>query len=188
MARVAELLIASGATFVSEPVERTRFVFGGFEGDFHAGVTRLSCSRTNWHERGTLIANTRQISIVSVEECAEIAAYLEIDEVSPRLLGANLVTAGIDNLSGLPPGTRLQCPSGATLYVTEENGPCIQPGQKLAEALGQPRLQAAFVKAALGRRGLVALVEREGEVAAGDEIDVIFQRPRHTPKPLQALA
>jgi MOSC domain len=184
--RVSLLLVAGGADFVTAPVERVELRFGGLPGDRHAGLTRPSCSRTRWHPRGTTIANTRQLSIVSSEECREIAALLDVPEVDPRLLGANLVVAGQPSLSGLPAATRLQFPSGATLFVTEENAPCRQPGGKLARAFGSPRLVHAFVKAALGRRGLVALVEREGPVAVGDAIKFVVPRPWRAPPPVSA--
>lgn len=110
-----------------------------------------------------------------------MASILGLAAVDPRLLGANLVTAGIAGLTGLPAATRLTFPGGATLFVTEENLPCRFPGEKLAEANGDPSLEAWFAKAAMGRRGLVALVEREGEIAVGDEIAVILPRARHVP-------
>jgi hypothetical protein len=184
MPHLAQILVAAGAGFISAPVEAIQLVFGGIAGDRHAGWTRPSCSRTPWHPRRTEITNTRQISILSVEELAEIAAMLDLETVDAGLLGANLVIQGIAALSALPPSTRLRFPSGATLFVTEENAPCRQPGAALAAAHGRPRLESAFAKAAIGRRGLLALVEREGTVKTGDGIEAIVPRPRAAPKPL----
>ena len=178
MTRVAQVLTADGPGFVTRPVARATLRFGGIVGDRHFGPTRPSCSRTPWHRRGAVIANTRQISILSVEECAEIARRLGIARLEPRLIGANLVLEGVDDLTGLPPATRLVFPSGATLFVTEENHPCRYAGQALAEALGEPRLELEFVRAAQGRRGLVAMVESEGEIAAGDEVRIVTARTR----------
>jgi MOSC domain-containing protein YiiM len=178
--KVLEVLTADQAGFVTRPVERARLLFGGIEGDRHFGLTRPSCSRTPWHARGTVIANTRQISILSAEECDEIARRLAIARVEPRLIGANLVLAGDPDLTGLPPAARLVFPSGAVLFVTEENHPCRHAGKMLAEAFGEPRLELGFVRAAEGRRGLVAMVEREGEVAAGNEVKVVVPRHRRT--------
>jgi hypothetical protein len=56
------------------------------------------------------------------------------------------------------------------------NPPCRQPGRKLADAHGRKDLEMAFVKQAAGLRGLVGLVEREGEVRAGDAIRIIAPR------------
>ena len=87
--------------------------------------------------------------------------------------GANLVLQGRVDLTGLQPATRLVFPSGAVLFVTEENRPCRHAGKMLADDFGEPRLELEFVRAAQGRRGLVAIVEREGEITAGDEVKPI---------------
>jgi MOSC domain-containing protein YiiM len=171
--RVTHLLAATPEDFETHPVEQLDLSLTGIAGDRHAGATRLSDARTPWHARSTPIANTRQLSFVSVEECAEVAALLGIAHVDPRLLGANLLLEGFPELSFLPPATRLQFPSGATIFVTEQNAPCAGPARKLAEAHGQPRLAALFPKAAIGRRGLVGLVEREGLVRTGDTVRAI---------------
>ena len=171
--RVVQLLAASPADFATHPVEALDLTLIGIAGDRHAGATRLSDARTPWHARGTPIANTRHLSFVSVEECADVAALLGIPEVDAGLLGANLLLEGFPELSLLPPSTRLQFPTGATIFVTEQNAPCVHPARKLAEAFGQPRLAALFPKAAIGRRGLVGLVEREGLVRTGDPVRLI---------------
>jgi hypothetical protein len=178
MLSTLQILAAGGEGFVTESVDAARLAFGGIEGDRHFGPTRQACSRTPWHPRGTTIANTRQISIVSVEECREIARRLGIARVEPRLIGANLVVEGEPDLTGLPSATRLVFPSGATLFVTEENRPCRHAGRMLAEAFGEARLELQFVEAARGRRGLVAMVEREGGIVAGDAVKVLPPRVR----------
>jgi hypothetical protein len=181
---VKEVLTADQAgSFVSRPVDRLQLRFGGVEGDRHFGLTRASCSRTPWHRRGTVIANTRQVSILSAEECAEIARRLGIPRVEPRLIGANLVLEGDAGLSGLAAAVRLVFPSGAVLFVTEENHPCRFAGQMLAGAFGEPGLELEFVKAAEGRRGLVAMVEREGGIAPGDAVKVVAPRASSTGGP-----
>jgi MOSC domain-containing protein YiiM len=171
--RVVQLLAASPAIPLSVRSSRSTGYVRKSAGDRHAGATRLSDARTTWHARGTPIANTRQLSFVSVEECAEVAALLGVPAVDPALLGANLLLEGFPELSFLPPATRLQFPSGATIFVTEQNAPCVHPARKLAEAYEQPRLAALFPKAAMGRRGLVGLVEREGVVQTGDAVRAI---------------
>lgn len=172
--RLQTVLLAEGRDFATRPVPEATLAIGvGLAGDLHAGATRQADSRTPWHPRGTEIANTRQISLVSVEELAEIAAALDLAACDPTLLGANLVLAEAPGLTATPPGTRLMFPSGATLFVTEPNPPCRQPARKLAEAHGRPELEHAFVPAARGKRGLVALVERGGAVAPDDAIRVV---------------
>jgi MOSC domain-containing protein YiiM len=187
--RVMRLLMAEPVDFVTRPVDELHLTLTGIAGDRHAGATRTADARTSWHSRGTPIANTRQLSFVSVEECAGVAALMDIPEVDPALLGANLLLEGFPELSFLPPATRLQFPSGATIFVTEQNAPCIHPARKLAEAFGRPELAALFPKAAIGRRGLVGLVEREGAVITGDAVRLIAP-PGHVSRrqPVPALA
>lgn len=181
MAILTSVLIADGDDFASRPVAQARLDFGGVSGDLHAGLTRKACARVPWHPRGTPIANTRQLSIVSVEECAELAGLLGLPRIDPGLLGANLVVEGLDAMSALPAATRLQFASGATVFVSEENAPCRQPGRKLAKAFARPELEFDFVKAALNRRGLLGLVEREGEIRAGEAIRLIRPPARRVP-------
>lgn len=178
MPKVEEILIARGEGFVTEVTGEVMLLFGGFAGDRHFGLTRGSCSRTPWHPRGTSIANTRQISIVSVEDCAAVASAMGVARIYPSWLGANLATKNIANLSALPPSTRILFPSGATLFITEENVPCKYPGKVIAQEYGHPELAGAFVKAALHRRGVLALVEREGLINTDDRLKLMMPRPR----------
>jgi MOSC domain-containing protein YiiM len=178
MALVATLLIADGDDFVSRSVPDLDLTLAGIPGHRHAGETRPSDARTPWHPRGTRIANTRQVSLVSVEECALVAQALAIPALDPALLGANVVIGGLDGLTQLPPATRLQFPSGATIFITEPNAPCRQPGRRIAAAHGNPDLEFAFPKLAMGLRGVVGLVEREGRIAVGDPVKVIAPKYR----------
>src|SRR6476620_10703789 len=102
---------------------QVRVTMEGFEGDKHAGITRLSDARTPHFKRGTVIRNSRQVSLVSVEELAEIAANMGLPLIEPEWLGANLLLSGIPNLTLLPPGTRLFFPKEAVLVVEGENEP-----------------------------------------------------------------
>lgn len=181
MAVLETVLIADGRDFVSHPVASADLTFAGLAGDIHAGMTRPACARMPWHPRRTPVANTRQLSLVSLEECAEIAGLLGVAAIDPGLLGANLVASGIEAFSAIAPATRLQFPSGATVFITEENGPCRQPGRKLAQAFDRPELEFAFVRFAMHRRGLLGLVEREGRIAPGDEFRIIASPGRRPP-------
>ena len=178
MPRVAEVLIARGEGFVTEVTGEVMLQFGGFAGDRHFGLTRASDSRTPWHPRGTVIGNTRQISIVSIEECAAVAHDMGIARIYPSWLGANLAFKNVADLSAMPSSTRIVFPSGATLFVTEENVPCRQPAKVIAQEYGHPELASTFVKTAMGRRGILALVEREGLIRTDDRLKLIYPRPR----------
>jgi hypothetical protein len=141
----------------------------GIVGDCHGGLTRLSDSRMlKQFKRGTEVKNARQVSILSEEELVEVACRMSIPEVKPEWVGANLVTRGIPDLTLLPPSSRLQFPSGATIVVDIENAPCRYPAEVIAGHYPEPKV--GFVTAAKNKRGVVGWIEREGEVKLGDPI------------------
>ena len=148
-----------------------RVTYAGFEGESHSGLTRASCVRVKrQYPIGTDIRNTRQITIVSDEELAEIAQRLDIAELAPGWLGANLGIVGIPLLTTLPPSSRLILSGGVSLVVDMENEPCDGPAKEVEQRYpGKGRL---FVKNALGRRGVAAWVEREGVLEQGDIVEV----------------
>ena len=150
---------------------RTQLVarFDGPEGEAHGGLTRRSCSRVlPLYARNTAIRNTRQFSVLSAEELAEIAARMGLDRLDPALVGATLVVRGLPDLSHLPPSSRLQAQGGATLVVDMQNRPCSLPAKAIDAAL--PGFGKAFKAAAAGRRGVTAWVEREGSLNLGDRV------------------
>lgn len=177
-ARVAGLFVADGDHFVSRPVESFEvdlegILVEGLKGDRHRGHSRPADARVPWYPRGTRIRNARQISILSVEELAEVASRLGVPAVTPEEIGASLVFEGLPNLSHLPRGSRLMFPGLAALAVEDENAPCRHAGAEVAARNpGRPALDLDFVKAAKHRRGLVAWVERPGTIRRGDVVDV----------------
>jgi hypothetical protein len=151
------------------PLAEMRLAFSGLEGEVHAGLTRASCSRVvDQYPRGTEIRNTRQVSIVAAEDLEAIAAELGLDRVDPAWLGASVVVRGIPDFSHVPPSSRLQGPSGATLVVDMQNRPCQFPARTIEAA--RPGHGKSFKAAARGRRGVTAWVEREGLLALGDSL------------------
>lgn len=171
--RVTACLIADGGTFVSRPVETLTLDFTGIVGDFHAALTRRSTSREPWHPRGTEIRNDRQVTIVSAEELAEVAASMELPEIAAAWIGANLVLGGLPHLTMTPRGTRLFFPGGATLLVEGENAPCRVAGKSIGDHVsGRDGLDLLFPRRARHKRGLVASVERPGTIRAGDAFTV----------------
>ncbi len=143
----------------------------GLEGDHHAGLTLRSGGRSKHYPRGAEIRNTRQISLVSVEELEQIADAMGLPKLLPEWLGANLLVSGIPHLSRLPPGTRLYCSQEAAFVVDAENLPCRGPGEVIqAHYPDLKDLVGAFPRAAMGLRGLVGWVERPGRIAEGDLI------------------
>ena len=153
----------------AEPCETLTATLAGIAGEAHEGVTAPSCVRmTSQYPEGTEVANTRQVSILSAEELAEIAHRMGLESLSPEFLGATIVVEGIPDFSHIPPGSRLQGTSGATLVVNLNNRPCTIPSRAIEKAL--PGYGKAFKGAAEGRRGIVAWVEREGTFALGDTL------------------
>lgn len=143
--------------------------FAGAEGEVHAGLTRPSCSRVlSQYPRDTEIRNTRQLSIVSVEEMNVIAADIGLKTLEPSWLGASIVVKGLPDFSHVPPSSRLQAEGGVTLTVDMQNRPCILPA-KTIEAV-HPGIGVKFKPAAKGRRGVTAWVEREGVLRLGETL------------------
>ena len=153
----------------SAPLDRLDLRFEGVPGDRHEGLTRPSCSRVlALHERGTPIRNTRQLSIVSREELELIARKCGLGRLEPGWLGATLMIEGIPDFTRVPPSSRLQAESGATLTIDMENLPCQLPA-KVIERL-HPGKGRGFKAAAAGRRGVTAWVEREGPIRVGEKL------------------
>lgn len=162
------------------PVERLELSLAGIAGDCHSGETRPADVRTLiLYERDTPIRNVRQLTIVSREELQDIGAAMAIPDVKASWLGANMVVEGIPDLTLLPPSTRLQFPSGATIVVDMENRPCRYVADVISKHYPTPA--KGFVAAAMNKRGVTAWVEREGSVHIGDEITLVFPPNRLYP-------
>ena len=166
------------ASFITTSQSQVEVTFAGFEGDRHAGITRKADSRTPHYPRGTEIRSDRQVSIVAVEELAEIATAMDLPEIKPEWLGANLLLQGIPGLTQLPPMTRLFFSTGAVLVVQAENNPCQNPGKVIQDFYRRPDLQGLFPKAGLHLRGLVACVEKPGIIQKNDPVEA--EVPRQT--------
>ncbi len=161
----------------AEEHEHLALGFHGLSGARHEGENRPSCVRVkNLHPTGTEIRNVRQLTILSQEELAEIAAEIELDTLDPGLLGANLILSGIPDFTHLPPSSRLQAPDGATLTIDMENRPCVFPGREIEQ--NAPGHGAGFKPAAKGRRGVTAWVERPGQLNIGDELTLFIPDQR----------
>ncbi|AXI41585.1 MOSC domain-containing protein [Sulfitobacter sp. SK011] len=153
----------------SEPIEQAFVSYAGIEDDFHSGLTRASCVRvTAQHPKGTEIRNTRQLSILSVEELDAIARVIGIEAMDPTTLGASIILKGIPDFTYVPPGSRLQTESGTTIVIDVENGPCNFPAREIEKDM--PGHGKSFKTAARGKRGVTAWVEREGMIAIGDTL------------------
>ncbi|WP_448951697.1 MOSC domain-containing protein [Labrys neptuniae] len=167
--RVVMVAAAKGDAIGAEKLAELVLDHEGIAGDRHAGFLRPADVRVPWFERHAPIQNERQISIVSTEELAVIAANLGIDRLEPEWLGANLAVEGLADVSFLPRGSRLFFPSGAVLAVTDQNSPCRIAGAEVERQLpGQDGLGLRFATAAKRLRGVVAYVDRPGAIRPGD--------------------
>ncbi|MBA3909820.1 MAG: sulfurase [Rhodobacter sp.] len=155
----------------SVPLTEMPLGFAGYAGEIHAGLTRRSCSRVlKQHPRDTEIRNVRQLAVVSAEEMAEVAAAMGLQAMDYAWVGASLVVEGIPDFTHIPPSSRLQGPDGVTLVVDMENLPCQEPAVTIERAL--PGLGKGFKRAAAGKRGVTAWVEREGVLRLGDVLSL----------------
>jgi hypothetical protein len=143
----------------------------GLFGDRHFGPTLVAGPRQQGIPRGTVLPNTRQVSLVSREENAAIAQALKLDGLEFTWLAANVEVSGLDGWTGIPAGSRLLFEDGVVLRVDGENEPCRKVGRVLAARTGAA-VESAFVKAAHRRRGLVAWVETPGALRVGESVRV----------------
>jgi len=178
-ARVQVILVNStpDEDLSSSQVASVEVSYAGLAGESHSGLVRSSCVRVrHQYTQGTEIRNTRQISIVSIEELAVIADNMGIAELKPEWLGANLLVSGIPNFSQIPPSTRMIFGGGTSLVVDLENSPCKYPGEVIERH--HPGFGNLFAKAAVGQRGVTAWVEREGQINTGDSINLYIPPQR----------
>lgn len=174
---------AGGADDLSkEAMDAIEVNFDGIVGDHHAGPFREAYSGER-EPKGTVLRNDRQWSAVSDEELDFISERLDLAEpITASTLGANLCLAGVPDLSLLPRGTRFKFPSGAALTVEEYNPPCRDMSAEVAKKhttrSGEPLKAGAWQRAAMGRRGIVGVVDVPGEIRVGDEVEVeLFSTP-----------
>jgi hypothetical protein len=143
--------------------------FAGIPGEAHGGALRPSCSRViSQYPRGTEIRNVRQLTVLSAEELAEIAADCGLEQLDPGFVGASMVIKGIPDFTHLPPSSRLQFTDGSAIVVDMENQPCNLPAKVIAQE--NPDAARGFKAAAESKRGVTAWVEREGRVQVGDTV------------------
>lgn len=170
--------------FEKNPTGKLSLKFTGPEDDCHTGLTRAADSRTlPLYKRNTEIRNVRQLTVLSLEELADVAKALGIPKIEPSWFGANIVVSGIPDFTLLPPSTRLQFSSGATIVNDMENMPCSQ----IAEVVGRhhPDVKFKLVKSSTHKRGITAWVESEGSIAIGDTVAVIIPPNRPYPHAAQ---
>lgn len=173
--RVEHLGIADVAgEFVTRAADALTLTFAGIPGDRHAGLTMSAGVRQTHVPKGTILRNARQLSLVSLEELADVARTLGLPHLDYRWLGANVCVSDVDGFTRLTPSTRLVFAAGAIVVVDSDNEPCTKAGRAIVAAANcDARVAQDFPKAARHKRGLVGWVEREGEVRVGDRVTVV---------------
>lgn len=161
----------------AKSVEQLTFGFEGDTGARHAGGNRASCVRVkNLYPQGTEIRNVRQLTILSEEELAMIAADMGLEAVNPSHLGVSIVVRGIPDFTFIPPSSRLQGPDGVTVVADMENRPCIFPGKEIER--DHSGFGPKFKPAAKNRRGITAWVERPGALTIGESLRLFIPDQR----------
>jgi MOSC domain-containing protein YiiM len=173
---VESLLIkAKGDGEKSRAFESVDVEWAGFRGDKHSGETMPAGRSNKAYTKGTEIRNTRQISIVSTEELKLIADELGISNIKAEWVGANMLLSGIEKLTSLPTASRLTFENGVGLVVEEDNLPCTDAGKEIQENYPEVEgITTAFPRKAIGKRGLIAWVERPGKLSAGESVTVLI--------------
>jgi MOSC domain-containing protein YiiM len=150
-----------------------RLVAGlGVEGDVHAGTTVKHRSRV---ARDPTAPNLRQVHLIHAELFDELAE--RGFAIAPGAIGENVTTRGLDLLA-LPTGTLLRLGTEAVVRVTGLRNPCVQLDRF------QPGLMAAVLDRApdgalIRKAGIMAVVERGGEVRPGDALAVTLPPAPH---------
>lgn len=168
-----EAISISPADLPSQPVDEVEVQWEGFVGDKHFGFTKKAGSGQNPYAKGAEVRNTRQVSIVSREELAEVAGKLDLPAIEPSWVGANLMISGVPDLTQLPSGSRLYFENGVGIVIEGPNMPCTTAGGSLqAQYPDRPDITTAFPKQAMGKRGLVGWVEKPGTIRTGEAVTV----------------
>lgn len=170
---VSGLYIATGQDFITQATNRLECDSSGIIGDHHYGQTRQAGGREPWYQRGTIIRNDRQISLVSSQELAKIATVMGLPQIKPEWIGANILVDDIADFTLLPAGTVLFFDGGLTLKLDGRNAPCKFAGASIARHIGagdEALVAMEFVKAAKYLRGQTGWVERQGIVLDTDKI------------------
>ena len=101
-ARIGGLFVGSAKGRAKAAVSRIILTLDGIEGDAHSGRILKAGARQPAFRRGTTDVNTRQLSLVSVEELQAMAARLGVDHIDPGWLAANVATEGLEPITHRP--------------------------------------------------------------------------------------
>jgi MOSC domain-containing protein YiiM len=157
------------------PRDSIRLVEGlGVAGDAHSGEKVKHRSRVR---RDPTQPNLRQVHLIHSELHDELSVRgLRVD---PGAMGENVTTSGVD-LLGLPAGTLLRLGEEAVVEVMGLRNPCVQLNE-IHDGLMDATLERAEDGSLIRKAGVMGVVRRGGEVAAGDPIEVELPPVPHSP-------
>ena len=182
-AKLVSVHVGKTIEFIKDSIGTAQVELDGFIGDKHRSYMR-GIYEGEAYPPGTIRRNNRQWSAVSIEELQMITETMDLAEnLTARVLGANLCFKGIPDLSQLPKGSKLTFPSGATLIVEEYNPPCYDMSKEISKTQktksGDYPGKLDFLKASKKLRGLVGIVDVAGEINEGDDVKVqVFDSDR----------
>ena len=163
---IVAVCLRRGHHFSKTPSLSIRLLSGlGVEGDGHMGA--LVQHRYD-RRRDPARPNLRQVHLIPCELFDELRA--KGFTIQPGDLGENVTTSGIE-FAALPTGTRLHLGTHAVIELTGLREPCV-----LMDRFQQGLKAATEDRDADGnvicKAGVMAVVVADGEVAAGDAIEV----------------
>ena len=166
----------SGTHNFSKPNQESIHLLAGLgvEGDVHMGKTVKHRSRVR---KDPTQPNLRQVHLIHAEFHDELNA-IGFDVLAGQM-GENITTRGIDILN-LPTGTRLHLGKEAIVEVTGLRNPCYQ-----LDDFQDGLMKACVYKDENGnivrKAGVMSIVLVDGEVRAGDVIQVELPEGPHQP-------
>ena len=171
--KVEGIYISTVENQFSNLTNEASFSFEGMLGDRHLGLTYYAKTNHPEFKEKIEVKNTRQISIMSVEELALIADELVVSEIKAEWLSTNFLVSGIPHLSQIPAGARFYFSGGLILYNEGENFPCRTAATIVRQQYPHIEgIQQRFIKAAFHKRGLLAWVEHPEKLIMGSDFEV----------------
>ena len=144
----------------------------GVEGDAHLGTTVKHRSRV---ARDPTQPNLRQVHLLHRELLEELEPQGFM--IGPGDIGENILTRGLDLLD-LPTDTVLRIGVTAEIRVAGLRNPCIQLN-RFKSGLMAAMLDRDQAGNLIRKAGVMAVVLTDGEVRAGDPIEVILPEQPH---------
>ena len=163
----------------SVSVEKIYLDWDGIRGDRHYGRTKFAGIREKYLAKGTEMINLRQVSIVTTEELDQVAKSLDVENIMPEDVSANITISGIPDFTKIPFGSIIQFELQANLLLTGDNFPCIIPGQKIENRTGQ-KMAHLFAKQAIHKRGQTALILRPGIIKPSNKFQIFLPKEVNT--------